>query len=439
MSIFAVSNHRRATVWILLLASLGLHGCKEKQQPDDTFSTNRYSSSASFLSSDPQPSASDRKLQAFLSAHYGDSARLENGWEQEDRNQPEQRVRRSVCAKYQDSLAGESRLWLAVCSVHNDSSPDAAGSIDFYLLRESPDQLEIIASALNQPTGGVENTVSVIPLGREMQGFKVANSKPVSTGQPLNAQSLWIVKVDTVVPAAYLSDRADHHGASSWEQCKEDPTGACQAKFIDLRYDMQIDVSNSDASLYPLKISESGIECGTPVQHTYTLTFDQTQWQYVANDIPVRNNCAAATASIPANENPTDPALTPFEQMLSGFPQCLFGDLYLDSKTGYASHPYLRGLNIEPCSIDTETGVAYYCLEEFFHDLPVYQFAIPIGAPELKYAIQIDLPVEEAREILRQNLGAEFNESEQSERGRAPRLMEYPDPDHSILICNIYR
>lgn len=127
-------------------------------------------------------------------------------------------------------------------------------------------------------------------------------------------------------------------------------------------------------------------------------------------------------------------AETTFERMLSGFEHCSFDRVYLDPETGAPAHPYLAERDLKPCEIIDE--MAYFCVDENFHGLPVSKLMIPASTFDL-HAIFIDLPLDEARKISRDHFGSDFHESHNSREGNTPELIENPnDRDKSILSCN---
>ena len=125
---------------------------------------------------------------------------------------------------------------------------------------------------------------------------------------------------------------------------------------------------------------------------------------------------------------------SPFEEMLSGFERCDFRDVYLDLETGKPVHPYLLERGLEPCEISDE--LAYFCIDEEFHGLPVSRLMVPASTFDL-HGLFIDLPLAQARSISKARLGSEFREDQDSADGKAPELLPDPqDPNRSVLMCN---
>ncbi len=69
--------------------------------------------------------------------------------------------------------------------------------------------------------------------------------------------------------------------------------------------------------------------------------------------------------------------LSDFEKMLSGFPECRFDGLYVDSKSRVPAHNYLK--IIDPYFVDEEFGIFYYKVDETFYGLSVIEMVVPVG------------------------------------------------------------
>ncbi len=123
-----------------------------------------------------------------------------------------------------------------------------------------------------------------------------------------------------------------------------------------------------------------------------------------------------------------------FEEMLSGFDQCQFKDVYIDLITKKPVHLYFLERELQPCEI--KEGMAYFCLTERYYGLPVYKLMVPSGTFDI-HAMYIALPINESRNMIRKKFGTEYRESGLSDIGEKPVLLANPnDPNKSILMCD---
>ena len=81
-------------------------------------------------------------------------------------------------------------------------------------------------------------------------------------------------------------------------------------------------------------------------------------------------------------------------------------------------------------------GFAYFCLNEYFHGLPVYELMIPAETFDI-HAIFIDMPINKARKIALKKFGSEYRKSQLSDEGEEPVLLMDPkNSSKSVLTCN---
>ena len=123
-----------------------------------------------------------------------------------------------------------------------------------------------------------------------------------------------------------------------------------------------------------------------------------------------------------------------FEEMLSGFNTCQFRNVYVDIITKTHAHSYFLDKKMSPCEI--KDGMAYFCIKENFHGLPVYKLMIPAGTFDI-HAIYIDMPLSKVRKFMKNKFGSEYRKSELSDNGEQPVLIDDPkDLNKSIFMCN---
>lgn len=124
---------------------------------------------------------------------------------------------------------------------------------------------------------------------------------------------------------------------------------------------------------------------------------------------------------------------TTFDEMLKGFLSCKHKDVYVDIFTGEAVSPYFKERNLKPYKV--EGDFAKYFVKEIFYGLPVDEILVPRGTWSV-HELYIDLPIEQARKILKKRFKSDFKKSNQSEAGNAPEL--FADRDRlgrSIFSC----
>lgn len=157
-----------------------------------------------------------------------------------------------------------------------------------------------------------------------------------------------------------------------------------------------------------------------------------------------RATSSGADTSQPANAVPLPPSarsesgprhsgLPLFGEAVAGFSRCELSGMYIDPVSGEAEHPFFTKNQLRPCKVTEH--LAFYCLEEQFHGLPVTQLAIPSGNFPV-FALYFDAKLTRAREVMKRELGSDFRPSQGSTEGSVPELVVDPDrADRSVLIC----
>lgn len=131
------------------------------------------------------------------------------------------------------------------------------------------------------------------------------------------------------------------------------------------------------------------------------------------------------------------PASTSLEQALQGFSSCRLHGFYRDGDPPEPVNPYFseRGL-LTPCEVDDTAEIAYFCVKDSFHGLPLDRIEMPSSTAAFSQGLHFTVPVEQARAVLLRTLGSDFARSAASDEGNAPELMEIPeDPQRSALLC----
>lgn len=122
---------------------------------------------------------------------------------------------------------------------------------------------------------------------------------------------------------------------------------------------------------------------------------------------------------------------SPFERMWQGMAQCEFDDLYLDPASATPASPLLA--NYRPWKV--EEGLAWYRVNEHFHDIPVSGFVVPASTFDV-HLLFIPLPLDEARREFAHYFGSDFSDVRPYREGRAPLLTRNRDDlDTSVLDC----
>ncbi len=145
----------------------------------------------------------------------------------------------------------------------------------------------------------------------------------------------------------------------------------------------------------------------------------------------------ACSDAAPSAQTHVAAATTSLEQALQGFSNCRLHGFYRDGDPPEPVNPYFRerGL-LSPCEVDDTAEIAYFCVKDSFHGLPVDRIEMPSSTAAFSQGLYFTVPVEQARAVLLRALGSEFARSAASDEGNAPELMEVPeDPQRSALLC----
>ncbi|MGH8055218.1 MAG: hypothetical protein ACREP4_15005 [Stenotrophomonas sp.] len=140
-----------------------------------------------------------------------------------------------------------------------------------------------------------------------------------------------------------------------------------------------------------------------------------------------------------AQQGPADAAAdhVSLEEALQGFSNCRLHGFYREGDPLEPVNPYFRqrGLLI-PCEVDDAAEIAYFCVKDSFHGLPVDRIEMPSSTATFAQGLHFTVPLEQARAVLLRTLGSDFARSAASDEGNAPELMEIPeDPQRSALLC----
>ena len=145
------------------------------------------------------------------------------------------------------------------------------------------------------------------------------------------------------------------------------------------------------------------------------------------------SSCSWAENSSP-DKQAESKSLSQFEEMLAGFPECEFKNVYVDMVTKKPAHKYFIERDLEPCEKDDE--FAYYCINESFHGLKVYKIMIPAKTFDI-HSIYIIQPIEKSRLVFLEEFGSEFRRNTHSDNGEIPELLRDPKNfRRSILTCS---
>lgn len=124
---------------------------------------------------------------------------------------------------------------------------------------------------------------------------------------------------------------------------------------------------------------------------------------------------------------------TTFEEMHQGFMHCELGGVYLDVLTKKPMHSYFTERNMKPYKI--LDGFAYYKVKEKLYHLPVDEVAIPASTFAV-YSLFINLPLPQARKIIKDRFGSEFRPNKVSRDGLRPELIQDEKrPKRSVMVC----
>lgn len=229
--------------------------------------------------------AAERQLQDFLSATYGATASLVASWASHDDH--ERLLQRQVCANQAVDVRGQAHRLLAVCATVNDAGHAESGLIDFFVLRHEAQGWQVAASQRDGAFGsfGRPGDVSTLRLGHDFYGFRVDQSW-VGQGYLIGTQSIVVPRGERLAVAAAVRSSLDNEGAID---CDDEPR--CEARKLDLRFDLRVDQAAPEAKVYPLLVREHGRDCGRTLERSYRLDFDPATGQYAVPEALQREDC----------------------------------------------------------------------------------------------------------------------------------------------------
>lgn len=152
----------------------------------------------------------------------------------------------------------------------------------------------------------------------------------------------------------------------------------------------------------------------------------------------VRSGGARSDRDVPIAENEGRQSLAPgaFSDLVAGIQDCKFEGWYIDPQTGKAAHEYFMDRDMTPCEMDSENDIAYFCVKERYHGIDVSRIEMQLSTAAMARGLHFDLPLEDARQILRRELGSEFRRSARSERAESAELLADPkDRAKSVFLC----
>ena len=127
-----------------------------------------------------------------------------------------------------------------------------------------------------------------------------------------------------------------------------------------------------------------------------------------------------------------------FSSLVGGLKGCEFEGWYIDPQTGKAVNEYFNKRNMTPCETDAENEIAYFCVSENYHGIGVSKIEMQLSTAAVSRGLHFEVPVEEARRILKEELGSEFRRSARSERAESPELFVDPKDERKSLFLCVY-
>ena len=152
----------------------------------------------------------------------------------------------------------------------------------------------------------------------------------------------------------------------------------------------------------------------------------------------VRSGVARSDRDVPIAGDDGRQSLAPiaFSNLVAGIQDCKFEGWYIDPQTGMAAHEYFLDRDMTPCEMDSENDIAYFCVDESYHGIDVSRIEMQLSTAEMARGLHFDLPVEDARRILKRELGSEFRANARSERAESAELLADPnDRAKSVFLC----
>ncbi|MBI5275164.1 MAG: hypothetical protein HY854_01795 [Burkholderiales bacterium] len=121
------------------------------------------------------------------------------------------------------------------------------------------------------------------------------------------------------------------------------------------------------------------------------------------------------------------------DEIMKGFGTCEFGDFYYDMTERTPHHPYLARLAAPPK--DAKGDLYTFRIADRLWGMPVVEIRVP--GTWGYHSVTFDVPLAEARRIIRGKFGSEFRRSKRSMEGEKPALEALPsNPKQSVFYCN---
>lgn len=277
----------------LLLAS-ALSACQPLAGKHETIAASATPTGNSEPTAAVSPAANrEQKLAQFLRQRYGDKATLSGNWLgdlRESENDPQRdkprQLQQHVCAEQSVVIGAAIHELLAICGELLDAGHAAPGFIDFFVLRDAGETLEVSAENIADAFGssGRPGTVSIMRLGSDFYGFRVEHGW-YGQGYSLESQSLVVPGPKGLVDAGTLRSHIDNN---NYYDCNEED---CAGKLFDIDFHLEVDDSDRSARIWPLLVTESGEQCGKPVSRRHRFALDTRTWKYPFTESLQRENC----------------------------------------------------------------------------------------------------------------------------------------------------
>ncbi|MEA9557539.1 hypothetical protein VC273_17030 [Xanthomonas nasturtii] len=273
-----------------VLAAAGLlGGCKQDPVP----------AAAPAAAAAPTPAAAattqlsrTERLDGFLRTRYGAKAGLAAQWSGEADGF---KADSQVCAEQPVVVGEQVQQLLAVCHSLSDGGHGNPGLIDFFVLRSDGDSFKVVAEKLSDTFGsdGNPGSVDVLRLGSDFYGF-IVHSFWMGQGLMLESQDLVVPGPKGLVGAGSLRAHIDNSGGLDCDDQAREPDqtqAQCMAEAFDVDFTLDVDSSNAQARIWPLRIHEHGSDCGQTLDTTHVFALDPKTWTYPFPNALQREGC----------------------------------------------------------------------------------------------------------------------------------------------------
>lgn len=227
-------------------------------------------------------------LQAFLTARYGEGARVEGEWTgvpadaalrlKAGETAPGT-VTRRVCEQEEMTLAGKPTVLLAVCGSPRDIAHYSPGLTDLFMLQDEGGRWVPRASGHFEQFGSMGTTGDVEGerLGADLAGFVVEGGM-TGQGHTVSNRTILLPRDGSFREAASFLAGMDDDVLR--EGCNASAGECPPGEPYDLDFDLDIDDANPAAAAYPLRVHEEGTACGRKVDVRHVLTLDPATLTY---------------------------------------------------------------------------------------------------------------------------------------------------------------